>query len=256
MNKRKESIIIKKTLYNKKRKIEELEIEKKYSILDEETNLKLIGSNKYGYSKTSFSKTSFPSIIFLSFFTLDFLIKLFNRCKDKYKLDFYKKKSRNKFVKRNFLLSDLIYYLSSRIFIHSKKNLKIKNNKLSDISNYFINFNNFINKKFENEIIPISYKKLLFLNTHLYVKSGTEEESLLFDNVLNVFEYIGEFLVGDEKLFSFLGNSDFIRYCPSKPSQIGLWNYQATIQLSNEKNVLIFSKIHKKENIKKKKAQF
>ena len=101
----------------------------------------------------------------------------------------------------------------------------------------------FSKKKFSIPFKLPSWTKSKFLHTHLYIKGGTIEEEELSLNFQNVFKKLGQVLSGDEKLFFFSGKSGLIRYCPNKPTKMGLWNYQRCVMLSCQKPFLIFNKL-------------
>lgn len=77
----------------------------------------------------------------------------------------------------------------------------------------------------------------------------------LFDtiskNFQEMFEHVGEFAAGDEKLHKFKGNSRDIMHCPSKPDKIGLWNYQLCTMLGCGLPFLLdlFQKLCTEENV-------
>ena len=80
------------------------------------------------------------------------------------------------------------------------------------------------------------------LHTHFIITS--EEEKLLCNTLLKMVISLGEYVVGDEKLFRFTENSGFIRLVLSKPDKIGLWNYMLAAKLSNGKPFLLYVKFH------------
>lgn len=60
----------------------------------------------------------------------------------------------------------------------------------------------------------------------------------LFDVISTNFQSIlinlGEVVAGDEKLFYFTGNSAYLKYVPSKPDRVGLWNYELCVLLDED----------------------
>ena len=247
MYKRKISIVKEKTQAMKKRKMIEEKLNKKYKNLKKNEKLEFIPiPSSYGYATTLFRKKVRLCEIFFRFFTFELLMELIDRSKKEFKKDFFKNKGNDKFSEIKINLREIIYYLAARIYIHSKKPIKITNKKKRNIELLFLDFNNFLLEKKNEKIKIIPHKKLHFIHTHLYIKSGTHEEDALFENIRDCLKNFGEVFIGDEKLFSFRGKSEFLRYCPSKPTEIGLWNYQAVVQLSTEKYLLIYSKLYRK----------
>lgn len=65
-----------------------------------------------------------------------------------------------------------------------------------------------------------------------------EQFGLIFDNARSLLRWGGRWIVGDEKLLKYFGNSGFIRVIPSKPDHIGLWFYECVVNLEREKSFL------------------
>ena len=49
------------------------------------------------------------------------------------------------------------------------------------------------------------------------------------ENFQSIIESLGQAVAGDEKLFHFTGDTPFLRHVPSKPDQVGLWNYELCV---------------------------
>ena len=66
------------------------------------------------------------------------------------------------------------------------------------------------------------------------------EDNLLSDILLSSIVTLGQWTAGDEKLFHFTGRSALVRKVPNKPAKIGIWSYELTVRLSNDKSYLIY----------------
>lgn len=60
-------------------------------------------------------------------------------------------------------------------------------------------------------------------------------------------DQLGQFVSGDEKLFRWTGESEWVRYCPGKDDETGIWNYELCGRLPNKKSYLLYVRSHSAE---------
>ena len=136
-------------------------------------------------------------------------------------------------VKKNIELVKSI--LAVRTLIHGRQNKNISMVKavetavedLKGTNPYILN--------------AVQMRKLLAM---YYFAYDSEEEKQISKNMESIFHSLGDHVAGDEKLFYYIGASGFVRKVPSKPTKIGLWMYQAAVQLACGLPCLIYTKMH------------
>ena len=79
--------------------------------------------------------------------------------------------------------------------------------------------------------------------THL----SSLHESYLSQCFQEAVEVLGQFVAGDEKLFKWTGESMWVRKCPGKDDELGLWNYGLVAELENGLGFLLYILCHKYE---------
>lgn len=73
---------------------------------------------------------------------------------------------------------------------------------------------------------------------------GKSDEEYLTGQYLLLVNHLGQWVVGDEKLFRFLGKSGYVRYCPNKPDELGIWSYELCGMLENGTPYLLYTRSH------------
>jgi hypothetical protein len=73
---------------------------------------------------------------------------------------------------------------------------------------------------------------------------GPEEEKFLTERFLAAVSILGQWVAGDEKLFKWTGESQWVRMCPQKEDELGLWNYELCARLSNGLSYLLYVRSH------------
>ena len=68
-------------------------------------------------------------------------------------------------------------------------------------------------------------------------------------NFRSIVRELGEYVIGDEKLFYFTGNSGNIRLVITKPAHIGLWFYELVAAIDNYKSYMLDVKIASVANV-------
>ena len=81
-------------------------------------------------------------------------------------------------------------------------------------------------------------RKTLRVQSKVYVTCGGDKERLLNRQLQRMLSSLGEVLCGDEKLFRFTGRGGIVRKVPRKPARIGIWHYQAVVQLCFQQTTL------------------
>jgi hypothetical protein len=75
------------------------------------------------------------------------------------------------------------------------------------------------------------------------------EERYLSERFQEAVESLGQYVAGDEKLFKWTGESQWVRFCPGKDDKCGLWNYELCGLLENGLSFLIYVRWHRCETV-------
>lgn len=74
----------------------------------------------------------------------------------------------------------------------------------------------------------VSLIELLWAKFHF----NREDETILSSQFQEAVESLRQFVAGDKKLFKWTGESQWVRVCPQKEDEVGLWNYELVGQIA------------------------
>jgi hypothetical protein len=100
-------------------------------------------------------------------------------------------------------------------------------------------------EELDGRVPGVSLIELLWAKFHF----DREDEAILSSQFQEAVESLGQFVAGDEKLFKWTGESQWVRVCPQKEDEVGLWNYELVGQLPNDLGFLLYVKSHTCETV-------
>ena len=90
---------------------------------------------------------------------------------------------------------------------------------------------------------PINMEKARRLLAHMTM-DGNEAAALISKKFQNMVLTLGGIVAGDEKLFTFHGESGNVRLVPSKPGKVGLWEYELCGRFKSGEPYLLYTSLH------------
>ena len=91
--------------------------------------------------------------------------------------------------------------------------------------------------------VPVNYEKARRILAHSTL-DGNEAASLISKKFQAMVLTLGQNIAGDEKLFTFHGESGNVRLVPSKPGKVGLWEYELCGQFQSGLPYLFDTSMH------------
>jgi hypothetical protein len=121
---------------------------------------------------------------------------------------------------------------------------KVKRLRRSNFTESIEHFHD-IREELDGDVPEVSLFELLWNKFHF----DRKDESILSSQFQEAVEYLGQFVAEDEKLFKWTGESQWVRVCPQKDDEVGLWNYELVGQLPNDLGFLFYIRSHTCETV-------